>query len=459
MSTPKKIHTIRRKANHFYGVFSVFLVICLVVSAFSLQYHKKLQATIRAESQDYLQEVSRRIGSNLDQIIKDNFSMLETMAVSLEFAEANGISDIQGLLELQQDKWDYEKILLVDSAGIGYDIAGNGTTFFTFDESMRRDLLSGKNAMTNTQIINNREFIIFAVPLNNVSIQGEPLIAMATCYDPAILDDVLSMTSFDDQAYSQIVTKTGTVVTRSNSPYALRSGYNVFSTLQNAKLDDGSDLTRMRQEISQDLENQISFSLDGMHRYMVYTPISPEDWYLLTFVPFQAVNERSDLLLRSTLIISGVIAATFLGLIAALYILSRANQRRLERIAYVDEVTGGNTIQRFYQQARWLLESSKPQQYALVYTNIENFKVLNAQLGRKTCDSILHHFDAYASSVLAADECMGRLSADNFCMLMRYTDEEALLQRLVAWEGGVDLLAKERSHLEHAHHGVWHLCD
>lgn len=426
------------RIKSYRGIFTIFIVICLLVIVFSFQYYKSLYETIREESRGYLQEVSRRVGQNLDRIIEDNFATLYIMGASLDSMDVEKLADIQPLLKTQKSHWDYDNILLVDKNGKVYDVHDSKTTFMTLDDSIRADMLNKKQTMATTQIVNNKEYIIFAVPLNNVKVEGTEIIALAASYDPSSLDQVLSMTSFNDQAYSQIITKSGTVVTRSTSPYAIKSGYNIFSTLQNAKLDQGASMAQIKSEIQEDMENQVSFLLDDVHRYMVYTPIQPDEWYLLTFVPFQAVNAKSDMILQTTLLICGLIVITFCGLVAALFYVFSTNKRKLERIAYVDEVTGGDSIQRFYELAREAIDNAEGTQYVLVYTNIENFKVLNAQMGRKNCDEILKAFQTYTASVLKKQECVGRLTADNFCILMQYTEEDALLKRLEEWGCGAE---------------------
>lgn len=426
------------KMKNYRAVFIVFLIIAIFTSVFSFRYYKNLSETIREESKTYLREVSQRIGKNLDLIIENNFSMLYTLGVTLEELTHEKNIDFKTILKKQKAYWNYEMILLVDKNGKAYDIREDRTTFLTFNDTMRTNMLNKKEGMAATQIVDNKEYLIFSVPLNQVRSNGDDFIALAACYDPSSLDQVLSMTSFDDQAYSQIVTKSGTVVTRSSSAHAIKSGYNIFSTLQNAVLDDGDSLENAMEDIQNNLGDQISFSLDGVHRYMIYTPIQPNDWYLLTFVPFQAVNEKSDTLLNSTLMICGFIVVAFCILVAILLFIFNSNRKKLEQIAYVDQITHGNTIQKFYDLASEILASSHHEQYALLYTNIENFKVLNAQLGRKNCDSILKHFHVYASSTLHEKECIGRLAADNFCILMHYTGEAALLERLKNWGRGAE---------------------
>ena len=433
----KPHHRDKRGTKNYTWVFALAITVCAIIAAFSFQYYRSLHTTIREESKGYLQEVARRIGSNVDRIIRDNYAVLYTMATSVEAQGEVTLETVRPMLQKQKEHWDYKNVLFVDDAGRAYDL-NSDEVFVTFDAALRQDILAGRESMSTTQLINNQEYIIFSVPLHDVVLDGRNMVAFALCYDPAAFDQVLSMTSFDEQAYSQIITKTGTAVTRSSSPYAMQTGYNVFSSLESAKLDDGGSIGRLQEDIVADRADQLSFTLDGVSRYMVYIPLDSADWYLLTFVPVSVVNEKSDLLLQTTLVICGVIVVAFAALLAALALISRNNRYRLEQIAFVDDVTGGNTIQRFYEEAGELLSVVPGLSYALVYTNIEKFKVLNEQLGREKCDEMLRLFYSFVNASLTDRECMGRLMADNFCLLLQYNGERSMLERFKEWHANAD---------------------
>lgn len=431
----------RRSSRAYISVFLIFFIICFLIAVFSFQYYRKLSSTIRGESESYLQEVSRRIGSNIDRIVNDNYAVLHMMSATVETMGPTAIADAKALLEKQQQFWDYDNIMLIDADGKAYNLT-SGDVFVSLDNEMRKGILDGKQTMSTTQIINNKEYILFSVPMNDIEIEGKTMVALAVSYSPASFDKVLSMSSFNEQAYSQIVTTRGTVVVRSSSAYAIKSGYNIFSTLQRAVLDDGETLADVQSGLAANGTGQISFTLDGVQSYMVYTPIAPEDWYLLTFVPVEVVNQKSDLLLQSTLLICGLIAVTFAALAASLVMLFNRHKRKLEQIAYVDDVTGGNTIQRFYELAGDALYTAQGTQYAIIYTNVEKFKVLNEQIGRQNCDAVLKFFSNYIGTQLHGRECMGRLSADNFCILAEFTNEAELLNRFGAWHLDAERLAE-----------------
>lgn len=434
MSNPKKIEDNSAIKVSYRNLSIIFLIICVTAVAMSFIYYGRLSSTIKDESKNYLREVSNRVGSNINRIINDNYAVLYSMSSVIEALNLDTMPEVSEALQEQKAYWNYESILVIDENGKAYGL-DNKEVFLNISTNMREDILSGKPSMSATQMVNNHEYIIFAVPLNDRVIDNKNMKAIAACYDPSSFERTLSMTSFDEKAYSQIVTKTGTVVTRPTSQHAMKTGYNIFSTIETAQLDPDSNMKFVMADIQSGNANQIGFTIDNVHRYMVYTPLDLDQWYLLTFVPVSAINARSDLLLKSTLIICGLIALTFSGLIALLIYTFTTNKRKLEELAYVDSITGGNTIQRFYQIAQASIDNAPVEvKYALIYTNMEKFKVLNEQIGRHNCDTILKHFYNFIAAYLKDGESIGRLSADNFCLLLQFDGEKQLIERFAAWQ-------------------------
>ncbi|WP_195267709.1 EAL domain-containing protein [Eubacterium sp. 1001713B170207_170306_E7] len=433
MEKSKGRHPFLEAVKGYRWVFLTLIGVCVVTVLFCFQYYQRLYSTIRDESKTYLQEVSSRICKNIDLILADNFNVLYTMASSQEGKAYPAFSDIQPVLQSQRAHSNYKSLMLIDTDGNAFNVDDSTGIFLNLDAEAREKILGKSEILSTTQMINNQEYIIFSVPLNGLRVGGREMIALMASYDPAAFDQVLSMSSFGEKAYSQLITKSGTSVTRPTSKYAMQTGYNIFASIKDASFDDGSSLEKLKADIDADRSDQLSFTADGVHRYMIYTPITQGDWYLLNFVPVQVVNQKSEALLRSTLVICGFISLAFLFLIAFILYTFNKHRKKLEEIAYVDRVTGGNTIQRFYDLARGFLEKAEPGTYAVVFTNIEKFKVLNEQFGRKNCDLILRLFDQHIQSRLSEEECMGRLSADNFCILMQYQDDASLLSRFSEW--------------------------
>lgn len=93
-----------------------------------------------------------------------------------------------------------------------------------------------------------------------------------------------------------------------------------------------------------------------------------------------------------------------------------------------DELTGLYSRLAFYNKAEKLIKENPDTKYQIVFTNIENFKVINAKYGSDKGDELLKYLANTLKSNIKKDEICGRLGSDNFLLLVKrgrqYTQEE-----------------------------------
>ncbi|MEG1584002.1 MAG: EAL domain-containing protein, partial [Anaerovorax sp.] len=275
--------------------------------------------------------------------------------------------------------------------------------------------------------------IVFAIPIKATTLEGNNVLAIAASYELSNFDKNLSMTAFDGKGYAHIISKDGTIIIRSSSKNALPMGYNILTSISQGEMQSTRSVEDVQCQLEEEKSGQLEFSLGGVNEYMTYTPLGVEEWVLATFVPVSVVNAKSTLLLESTILLCSFITISFGLLLGFLMVLFYRHKRKLEKIAYVDPVTDGNTIQRFYDLAAIALQDAEECEYALVYTNIKKFKVLNEQFGRSACDATLRSIENAIAIDLKSPECVGHLFADNFCVLIKYGGEEEMTERFRRW--------------------------
>ncbi|MEG1426967.1 MAG: EAL domain-containing protein [Oscillospiraceae bacterium] len=435
-----------KKDKRFFRVAVLgFILLCLFIGFCSFQYYQQLQKGVQAESESYIQELSTQMGGNIGKILSDKYAALSAIAEVLCHSELPDYQALSPLLSSQQKLWGYQRLLLFDKNGVAHDDTGAVVPLFS-DEYLQDTIVKRQNSLSTSQVIDGRESIVFAIPLDGVSVGDTPLHALATCYDLATFDQILSMTAFNGSCYAHIVRKDGTIVVRSSSANAQKLGYNILNSLESAKIRSGDSLQHVKENIASGKNGQTEFTINGIREYMNYTALGNDNWSLLTFVPVEIVNQRTDTLLRITLLMCGAITAIFALLFGGLMFSTFRNKRRLERIAYVDPVTGGHTIERFYELMQEAIFESDKTDYALIYANIKNFKVLNEQLGKSACDVILRSLENSIAQSLISGEYIGRISADNFCILLHYAGEASLMPRFEEWqEATLAAIAKEKT--------------
>lgn len=109
--------------------------------------------------------------------------------------------------------------------------------------------------------------------------------------------------------------------------------------------------------------------------------------------------------------------------------LERANAE-LERLAFVDPVTGGYNQTRFDLTARDAIDAGMQGRYVLVALDLKKFKLLNDNHGAEAGDSVLRYVHARLKAHLCEEEYVARLSADSFNLLMFNGEPSALIERV-----------------------------
>lgn len=115
----------------------------------------------------------------------------------------------------------------------------------------------------------------------------------------------------------------------------------------------------------------------------------------------------------------------------------RRSQAEMARLVMQDQLTNVLNARAFAERLGQELERNRryPRPLALMYMDLDNFKVINDTHGHQTGDAVLRLVaDAMRSSVRQAD-VVGRLGGDEFAVLMPETDAQladAAARRLIA---------------------------
>ncbi len=118
--------------------------------------------------------------------------------------------------------------------------------------------------------------------------------------------------------------------------------------------------------------------LNGIEKYIYYTPLNINDWYILTVVP----KNRCDKVHNSNSYMLLPVHRILLNRIFSTYCIRRqkakaTGQKQLEEMAYVDSLTGGMSYTKFVFEAEKTLKDNPDENYALINLDINNFQYIN----------------------------------------------------------------------------------
>lgn len=99
-------------------------------------------------------------------------------------------------------------------------------------------------------------------------------------------------------------------------------------------------------------------------------------------------------------------------------------QSKIERLTNYDSLTGLPTLVKFRKNVEGILEDNPDKEYVIVYLDIDKFKYINDTLGYDVGDELLRGMAKTASSNQEDITLVGRVSSDNFVILMPYKSDE-----------------------------------
>lgn len=133
-----------------------------------------------------------------------------------------------------------------------------------------------------------------------------------------------------------------------------------------------------------------------------------------------------------TLVISFAYGMVFLVFSLGILTVRERSRRILMKVAYVDPVTGGNNLTRFIMQVPASMAESGYKSIIL-YANVVGFKTYNDRMGRTGADEVLKKIYQEIESNLGRGECIGRLMADHYGILLKAETKQEIIGRIENW--------------------------
>lgn len=138
-----------------------------------------------------------------------------------------------------------------------------------------------------------------------------------------------------------------------------------------------------------------------------------------------------------------IIAVVLLVLAAVLMVLFRnraKSARAMKDMLMTDALTGYPNYRALTEAGPRLL-GTHPEKYALVYTDMHQFKYINDTLGYDAGDRLLISISEFLKRFTENDELFARIYADKFVLLLRFNGQESFIKRLDKLSDGFDSLS------------------
>lgn len=248
-------------------------------------------------------------------------------------------------------------------------------------------------------------------------------------YTPQEMYELCSLTLFSAQGTMRIVNGDGYILVSSDNVDYSNESDNYFRMLYSQGNVDASKF------LAEDIANNQSGFMEtvdgGKKNFSAYTPMENiPDWYLITSVDTNAVSPNANTVIRMFYFILCLVVLAFAFSLFYFFWLKNKQRLRLETIAFVDTLTGGDTYNKFSVELVDILRASPEKRYALLAFDIDNFKYINNYYGFEFGDRVLRHIHSNIRAKLLPSEMLAHVSGDHFVSLLHDFSEERLAELL-----------------------------
>lgn len=418
------------------GSMALMLLVDLlmVVAVFGLMRH--VQYLLNADVQINLTEV---VTQNKDVItsklaLELNNLELEAKQIADRFvtgAEKDEESMFTAFSAYVQEQSAPE---LVFATADGSAIAGTGERFDIAGRAYFRLGIVGTASISERLIsrVNGADTFVLCVPVFKA---GTLVGTVQRQYTPQEMYELCSVSLFSEQGASYIINREGYILICSETSLYNRESDNLFRILH---LTDPNAAVELKAGIQDHRSGFVEAETEHGRTFSAFTPIDQiHDWYLISSIPSTAVSPNATTVVQMFYVILFGVALTF-ALSLLLYMSTkRRQQMQLERIAFVDEVTEGDSYTKFGVDLQKTVREQEGRPAYLCTFDVDNFKYINSFYGFEHGDRILRELYRLHKNQLTAKERIARVNGDQFVMLL-LDDTPQRLEKLICLEQNVE---------------------
>ncbi len=327
---------MKSKINHFLlASFAAVCFVCICVFAgLALYLNGQTEHTITQLGNIYMSTMNDRISKHFDSITDHR---LNQMAALSEFIPPSYHSDKDALREwLVYNGHDrgYDAMAYCNSDGSLEMIYGDAVRPAS-TETLLTAMANGEGILTVGLDGENTSVILVCTPVSMDVPGTEDYIALVGVLPISYMEETLSLEEESSLIYSFVIRKDGSFVVRNAA--AVRDNY--FDRVRAIYEEvDGKTPETYIAEMTQAMQNGTDYTamvqFEGERRHMYCSSLPNSVWYLVTLLPYGALNESVDTLgsrsLNSATTACGLVLLILLVVFLLYYKINRSQMRELE---------------------------------------------------------------------------------------------------------------------------------
>ena len=362
--------------------------------------------------------------------LNDNYLLLESLFTEIKEIPGN-MEDNVSLLRGFVRAHNLKRVGFCTPDGTTYttdNVNGN----LSYREFFKRGM-EGKATITGVLTDALRptpeDVIIFSSPMYD-DVTGEIIGVFGLIYDAGVFNASLQVDCFEGQGSSFAINEDGNISVAMGYD-SVQLSQNLFDDILAKNPANTTAINQIQRSISSGEVDFGKFFIDSTEYYYYRTPISlvngEIEWNVFTMVPtsyflnrFKPVKNTMYLMVFLSIFL--VVAA-----LISYLIIFRSQRRLVQRLAYVDPITGGANYAYFKKQ---LSLKSRNRRGYLVSMDIQHFSNISITAGSAASDDMIKKTWTILTNALNDNELAARVRDDYFVMLLAPSDAATISSRL-----------------------------
>lgn len=334
----------KKDRQPFIAIFILISVIIACAACFLWLFRSSSrisQDTAREMSSLYLRELTTQTIGHFQTSLHSQFAQLQTVAGSLSAEDLQNSSTLASFIRRIQTNNGFSFLALLDDEG-NYHSADGVYPAASKISFLGRLLDEQANCISYDETILGDNMLLLGAPIDLAYDGSYHFVAVLAGLSTDSLSTQLSLEKDDAQTYSSIVSPAGNYIIHSKADTSLMQGNNIFSNLKkHAVFTPDYSITDMKTDFSNKHADFISYSINGEFQYLYYAPIPDTDWYMLTVIPYQVINETINSLTshlnRNAVLVLAAVVSILTAVFSLYYINISLNERKLRKANAVAE--------------------------------------------------------------------------------------------------------------------------
>lgn len=407
-------------------IYIDIIISCLVIMVVATFFAFKSQSISQTQVLNTLSEISSQSVNVIDKEIEKNVAVLENLATYISQEDAFDPVKIINKIKKVNKVNDFKRIGIIVESGQSYTTDDNNILLDEQQMIRFNRAMNGEIYITDTlpDLIDSENVSVYTMP---VTFEDNSHCVLFGAYATRFYKETLSVSTFNGLGYSFIIKENGDKIVDSSNEASI-SFSNFFDDVGAISKDNKDKLDELRRDIKKTKCGFLKYERIDEPRYLYYQKLTVNDWYLLSVIPASVVDNNINGMLFFAYSMLGCCLLGIIYLITRIVVMYRNNQKRIERIALVDEITGFGSYTKFRLESSDILKNTKDK-YAIVYFNILKFQYINDLYGYDEGNLILQKIAKNLTGLLNEKELCARVRADHFVGLIKYTNISKLKSR------------------------------